>query len=570
MGSHLRIGARLSLGFGIILALLVAVLVTDNIISSKNRSELFKGIKTTNLKLELTTKMKSAQLEGVVSLRSIGIYTDPKRMNKEEASLKAHRKSFVEAREQLKSMDVSEAAKRHFANIERLDKELEAPISEAITYALSFNTEAVANVIATRTDPIYRQMLVELNALVDLQKAEERIMLDAAVASGQQLMWINSLIGLVAVIIGIIFSQLITRSITVPLNDAVTIAKRVAAGDLTSVVQVNSRDETGELMQALKIMTESLMRIVGQVRQSTETIVNISRDIAAGDMDLSARTEAESSSLEETAAAMEQLTSTVQQNAGNAEQANQLSASASIIAEKGGKVVHAVVETMDSINTSSKKIVDIISVIDGIAFQTNILALNAAVEAARAGEQGRGFAVVATEVRNLAQRSAAAAKEIKHLISDSVEKVGGGMKLVAEAGATMSEVVDSVKRVTDIMAEITMASKEQSSGIGEVNEAIAQMDKVTQQNARLVEEALKEVEMLQKQADGLEEVVSVFKLNDTGYVSPEHKPQAAAAKPAAKALTKLVSKPATKPPAKHIAAKQDSKTSKVEDGWEEF
>ncbi len=569
MGSHLRIGARLSVGFGIILALLVAVLVTDNIISSKNRSELFKGIKTTNLKLELTTKMKSTQLEGVVSIRSIGIYTDPKRMNKEEAALKAHRKSFVEAREQLKSMDVSEAAKRHFANIERLDKELEGPITEAITYALSFNTEAVANVIATRTDPIYRQMLVELNALVDLQKAEERTMLDAAVASGQQLMWINSLIGLIAVIIGIIFSQLITRSITLPLNDAVTIAKRVAAGDLTSVVQVKSRDETGELMQALKIMTESLMRIVGQVRQSTSTIVHISRDIAAGDMDLSARTEAESSSLEETASAMEQLTSTVQQNADNAEQANQLSASASIIAEKGGKVVHAVVETMDSINTSSKKIVDIISVIDGIAFQTNILALNAAVEAARAGEQGRGFAVVATEVRNLAQRSAAAAKEIKHLISDSVEKVGGGMKLVAEAGATMSEVVDSVKRVTDIMAEITMASKEQSSGIGEVNEAIAQMDKVTQQNAHLVEQALKEVEMLQKEANGLEEVVSVFKLNDSGRVSPASQAPTAPAQPM-QALAKPGSKPATQRSVKQVASSKGGKASKVEDGWEEF
>jgi methyl-accepting chemotaxis protein len=567
MSSNLRIGARLSLGFGIILALLVAVLVTDNIISSRNRNELFKGIETANLKLELTTKMKTTQLEGVVSIRSIGIYNDVKSMNREEAALKSYREAFNNARKSLQAMDVSEKAKKHFANIERLDKELEGPIGEARTYALSFNTEAVANVIATRTDPIYRQMLAELNALVDLQKAEERAMIAAAVASGQQLMWMNSLIGLVAVIIGIIFSQLITRSITQPLNDAVTIAKRVAAGDLTSVVQVKSRDETGELMQALKIMTESLMRIVGEVRQSTETIVNISRDIAAGDMDLSARTEAESSSLEETAAAMEQLTSTVQQNADNAEQANQLSASASIIAEKGGKVVHAVVETMDSINISSKKIVDIISVIDGIAFQTNILALNAAVEAARAGEQGRGFAVVATEVRNLAQRSAAAAKEINHLISDSVEKVGGGMKLVAEAGATMSEVVDSVKRVTDIMAEITMASKEQSSGIAEVNEAIAQMDKVTQQNARLVEEALKEVEMLQKQADGLEEVVSVFKLNDSVYVSPEHKPKAAPAKPAAKALTKPIGKPATQRAVKQVAA---SKGGKVEDGWEEF
>jgi methyl-accepting chemotaxis protein len=252
--------------------------------------------------------------------------------------------------------------------------------------------------------------------------------------------------------------------------------------------------------------------IVGEVRQGTDTIATASGQIAAGNMDLSSRTEEQASSLEETAASMEELTSTVKQNADNARQANQLAVSASSVAVRGGSVVNQVVGTMGSINASSRKIVDIIGVIDGIAFQTNILALNAAVEAARAGEQGRGFAVVAAEVRNLAQRSAAAAKEIKTLIGDSVEKVEEGSKQVAEAGKTMDEIVDSVKRVTDIMAEIQAASQEQTQGIEQINQAITQMDQVTQQNAALVEEAAAAAQSLQEQASGLSQVVSVFKL----------------------------------------------------------
>jgi methyl-accepting chemotaxis protein len=260
-------------------------------------------------------------------------------------------------------------------------------------------------------------------------------------------------------------------------------------------------------------MNDSLVRIVGEVRNGTDTIASASSQIAAGNLDLSGRTEQQASSLEETAASMEQLTATVKQNADNARQANQLAVTASGVALKGGSVVAEVVGTMGAINASSRKIVDIIGVIDGIAFQTNILALNAAVEAARAGEQGRGFAVVAAEVRNLAQRSAAAAKEIKTLIGDSVDKVEEGSKQVAQAGKTMDEIVDSVKRVTDIMAEITAASQEQSSGIEQVNQAITQMDQVTQQNAALVEEAAAAAASLQEQANNLSQAVSVFKLD---------------------------------------------------------
>ncbi|WP_421956667.1 methyl-accepting chemotaxis protein [Polaromonas sp.] len=319
-------------------------------------------------------------------------------------------------------------------------------------------------------------------------------------------------LSVVALLIGCTLAWLLTRGITRPLSEAVKVAETVAAGDLSSRIEVSSKDETGQLMQALKAMNDSLSKVVGEVRHGTDTIATASSQIASGNQDLSSRTEEQASSLEETAASMEELTSTVKQNADNARQANQLAVSASSVAVRGGSVVAEVVDTMGAINASSRKIVDIIGVIDGIAFQTNILALNAAVEAARAGEQGRGFAVVAAEVRNLAQRSAAAAKEIKTLIGDSVDKVEEGSKQVAEAGKTMDEIVDSVKRVTDIMAEITAASQEQTSGIEQINQAITQMDQVTQQNAALVEEAAAAAASLQEQASGLSQVVSVFRL----------------------------------------------------------
>ena len=321
-------------------------------------------------------------------------------------------------------------------------------------------------------------------------------------------------LALIASIIGVACAAFITRAITRPIIEAVKVAQTVASGDLTSRIVVSTTEETGQLLQALHDMNASLVSIVGQVRGGTETIATASTQIAVGNLDLSSRTEEQASSLEETASSMEELTSTVRQNADNAQQANALARTASGVAVKGGAVVAQVVGTMESINSSSNKIVDIISVIDGIAFQTNILALNAAVEAARAGEQGRGFAVVASEVRNLAQRSASAAKEIKTLIGASVEQVSAGSKLVAEAGSTMDEIVASVQRVSDIISEITAASSEQSAGIDEINRAIGQMDAVTQQNAALVEEAAAAAESMQNQAHKLAEVVSVFKLHE--------------------------------------------------------
>ena len=320
-------------------------------------------------------------------------------------------------------------------------------------------------------------------------------------------------LGVLLLAFGAWAAWVISRSITVPLNSALGIANTVAEGDLTTQFdQQTTRDEIGDLMKALRGMNDALRRVVSQVQSGTTAIATASSEIASGNLDLSSRTEQQASSLEETASSMEELTSTVRQNADNANQANQLAQAASDVAARGGEIVGQVVETMGSIDASSRKIVDIIGTIDGIAFQTNILALNAAVEAARAGEQGRGFAVVASEVRNLAQRSAAAAKEIKELIDNSVTQVNAGTSLVQQAGTTMGEVVTSVRRVTDIMGEITSASREQSVGIDEVNQAIGQMDQVTQQNAALVEQAAAAAASMQEQAAQLAQVAASFRL----------------------------------------------------------
>ena len=389
---------------------------------------------------------------------------------------------------------------------------------------------------------------------------------------------------MIAVSFGVLLSAFLgwflIRGITRPLAQAAHLAERVAAGDLTKKIIVGPDNEMGKLLTGLKHMNESLIKIVQQVRYGTDEIAQASSEIARGNMDLSQRTEQQASSLEETASSMEELTATVKQNADNARQANQLAASASEVASKGGAVFSHVVETMNSISDSSRKIVDIIGVIDGIAFQTNILALNAAVEAARAGEQGRGFAVVASEVRSLAQRSAAAAKEIKALIGDSVERVEAGGRLVNEATSTMSEIVTSVQRVTDIMGEISSASQEQTAGIEQINVAVTEMDNTTQQNAALVEEAAAAAQALQEQSAKLAQVVSVFKLNDQDAMqSTSHSTegqhnftQPAKARPARVALPpKKVSMAATAS-ASRSTNKSTNKPSKpsADDGWEEF
>jgi methyl-accepting chemotaxis protein len=320
------------------------------------------------------------------------------------------------------------------------------------------------------------------------------------------------MLGVSAVALGVGFAWYITRTITQPISDAVRVAQSVSSGDLTSEIAVSTRDEAGQLMNALKSMNSSLVDIVGQVRSGADSMADATSEIAAGNLDLSSRTERQASSLQQTASSMEQLTAIVRTNADNARQASALADAASETASRGGAVVAGMVQTMDAINASSRRIVDIIAVIDSIAFQTNILALNAAVEAARAGEQGRGFAVVATEVRGLAQRSAGAAREIKELIADSVEKVEAGASLTGKAGQTMDEIVAAIARVTAIMTEIADASEAQRAGIEQINIAIAQMDQTTQQNAALVEQAAAAAAAMQEQSEQLAQSVSVFKL----------------------------------------------------------
>ncbi|XAH23154.1 methyl-accepting chemotaxis protein [Xylophilus sp. GW821-FHT01B05] len=324
----------------------------------------------------------------------------------------------------------------------------------------------------------------------------------------------------VAVLLGAFLSWITARSVVAPMRHGVRVAESIAKGDLTMPIKTHSRDETGLFLRALAGMQQRLSGVVGEVRQHAESVATASAQIAQGNNDLSARTEQQASALEETAASMEQLGSTVRQNADNARQANQLALNASTVAIQGGEVVSEVVDTMKGINDSSRRIADIIGTIDGIAFQTNILALNAAVEAARAGEQGRGFAVVAAEVRSLAQRSADAAKEIKGLISASVERVELGTALVDKAGATMTEVVTAIRRVTDIMGEISAASAEQSAGVGQVSEAVTQMDQATQQNAALVEESAAAAASLRGQAEELVRAVAVFQLQSSA--APAH------------------------------------------------
>ena len=415
--------------------------------------------------------------------------------------------------------------------------------------ALEKDDAAAAEAALDSMKASYALHRAAINKVVELANKRNAVDEENAKAEIEQSVWVMLAIWLGASGLVTAFLLVVARGLLRQLggepHEVENIAQKIALGDL--VVQINTQpNDQSSVLFAMRNMRDSLVNIVGEVRSGTDTIATASSQIVAGNLDLSSRTEQQASSLEETAASMEELTSTVKQNADNARQANQLAESASCIAIAGGSVVRQVVDTMGAINTSSHKIVDIIGVIDGIAFQTNILALNAAVEAARAGEQGRGFAVVAAEVRSLAQRSAAAAKEIKTLIGDSVDKVEEGSRQVLAAGKTMDEIVGSVRRVTDIMAEITMASQEQTQGIEQINQAITQMDHVTQQNAALVEEAAAAAQALQEQADSLSDVVSVFKLGQDDQARP--------AVPAGQGNVGYRSEPRQPPLARHAIA----------------
>ncbi|MBK1889927.1 MCP four helix bundle domain-containing protein [Undibacterium sp. 14-3-2] len=426
-------------------------------------------------------------------------------------------KGATEMRDKIEPLLTTDEEKRLFSDITEQRKIYTAAREDILRAKNSGQAEEANQIIEQVFMPAAKKYQELVQQLLEAQRGYLNHLANAVQDNYQSAKSTILALSLAAFICGMICAWLLSRSITRELGGepsyAADIARHIAAGDLATEIKIESSDHSS-LLYAMKHMRDSLADIVSQVRAGTETIASASNQIAAGNMDLSARTEAEASALEETAASMEELNATVRQNADNARQANQLAASASEVAAKGGAVVTEVVSTMHGINGSASKITEIIGVIDGIAFQTNILALNAAVEAARAGEQGRGFAVVATEVRNLAQRSAAAAKEIKVLIGDSLDQVQTGSKLVEQAGVTMRDIVNSVGQVAAIMQDITSASQEQSLGIAQVNQAITQMDDTTQQNSALVEEAATASVSLQDQAQNLAQMVSVFKLGN--------------------------------------------------------
>lgn len=435
----------------------------------------------------------------------------------------------------------------------------------------SGNQEAAYIMVNTSLLPAADRYLSSLKELAALQLQGYEAAQAIFAEQRQNNAWFAQGMGLVLVLLLVAGTYVLIQQIRKPLRDAINVAETIANGDLTVRVAVDREDEFGEMMRAIAHMQGQLVHLVSDVRKGTSNIEVASEEIASGNNDLSARTEQASSNLQMTASSMDALTSTVKQSAESARQANRLAESATHVAQRGGEVVNQVVATMNDINSSSRKISDIISVIDGIAFQTNILALNAAVEAARAGEQGRGFAVVASEVRSLAGRSADAAKEIKTLINNSVEKVEGGSQLVAQAGQTMSEIVTSVQRVTDIIGEITAASAEQADGIAQVNSSIGELDQMTQQNAALVEQAAAASSSMREQAHRLAQVVAAFKLSanqQTTASSPRQalrsaKPAASIAKPSEAKAKSAAAKPLLAGTAGSAAAKQD-------DSWETF
>ncbi len=512
MFSNLRISARLAIGFAIVL-LLSIVSTSYSLINARSAAEATKRMTEQPLiKERLVSDWYVYTYSAIARTALIARSADETLATTFAKPIADSVTKSTELIRQVEPLLSSDEEKAMMKEIVAVRVKYQAAKVDVMNAKKAGDAEASVRIFNDAFMPAADAYSAKLKAFVALQRKsidDTAQGLDAASARAFNLLVV---LGALVVLIGAVSAYLISRSITRPLQAAVNVAETVANGDLSTTFDAAPRDEIGDLMRSLKAMNDSLFKVVSEVQVGTRSIATASNEIAAGNLDLSARTEQQASSLEETAASMEELTSTVRQNADNAYQANQLALAASGVAAKGGDIVGKVVDTMGSIDASSRKIVDIIGVIDGIAFQTNILALNAAVEAARAGEQGRGFAVVASEVRSLAQRSASAAKEIKDLIGDSVGQVNIGTKLVQEAGTTMRDVVDSVARVNDIMSEITSASQEQRIGIDQVNEAIAQMDQVTQQNAALVEEAAAAAASLQEQADSLASVAAGFKL----------------------------------------------------------
>jgi len=516
--NDVRIGIRLGAGFGVVLFLLALIGALGLSQLSRMQDSIDNITNFNNVETSLASSMRESVMDRMIALRNVVLLSDPAGMQQEVERIRKDAERYADDERKLRAVFALDAGttaeeKRMLDSATGFAAEARPLIDKAIELGQANNTAEATKLLIGDLRPVQVKWIGVLGKLADF---EEKLSLQNGVETQKEYVFARTLtmaLGALALLIGAGVAWAITRGITAPLAHAVEVAQAIAAGDLRSRIQTGRGDEAGALLRALDHMNGSLLRIVAGVRAGTETMASASNQIAAGNLDLSSRTEEQAGSLEETASSMEELTSTVKQNADNTRQANMLASSASAVASKGGQTVAEVIATMEDINASARKITDIIGVIDGIAFQTNILALNAAVEAARAGEQGRGFAVVASEVRNLAQRSATAAREIKELIGDSLSKVEAGTRLVNTAGATMEEVVGSVKQVSEIIAEIAAAGQEQSAGLEQVNMAVSQMDQVTQENAALVEEAAAAAQSLQDQAGKLVELVSVFQVD---------------------------------------------------------
>ncbi|WP_322007901.1 methyl-accepting chemotaxis protein [Paraburkholderia tropica] len=591
--SHLKIGPRLSAGFAVVLLLLGAV----GGIGLLQASRIYDGtlalgddwlpsVQTLGRLRSVADDVRRTSLRSLLAVDAAD--KDALRTQHAQfitdfaATLDAYSKLVSSAEERRCYDEINAAWTAYLDHDKQLQTLADAGDSGAAD-ARALASGASAKSFATA------QSLINDDIKLNQQGAEAEVARAKSAYAGA-FAWTIGLIAL-AIALGIVIALVITRSITAPLARAVSVAETVARGDLTARIDVTGNDEASQLLSALRHMNERLVDLVARVRTGSEGIATAAAQIAAGNTDLSQRTEEQAASLEETAASMEELTATVKQNADNATQGNTLAGQASSTATRGGEVVGRVVDTMREISQSSEQVAQIISVIEGIAFQTNILALNAAVEAARAGEQGRGFAVVAGEVRTLAQRSATAAKEIKDLIATSVERVNNGTALVDDAGRTMSEIVQSVRRVADLMGEITAASGEQRTGIEQVSQAVSQMDEVTQQNAALVEEASAAAQSLSTQAGALRELVSVFKVSGAAasavsmtsttavrapaaVAAPAVKPvsasPAAAKRRATPAPRAAASEPALRQPAPRAEPVAAAAAATSDDDWETF
>ncbi len=534
--SRLTIGARLALGFGAVLALMMVLTALAVSRVGQIDAALNHINDVNNVKQRHAINFRGSVHDRAIALRDVVLASDNAGAQPALERIRVLAADYERAAVALDALfaargDILPEERAALAAIKEEEGKAQPLIAQVSALRLGGDLEGARSLLAREAGPAFVAWLASVNRLIDLEEALSKTAAEGARAlSGSFLAWM-ALLCAIAVAIGALGAWIISRGLLRQLGGqpdyAMRIAGSIAAGELGVRIDTAPGDRSS-LLYAMQGMRDSLVGIVSQVRAGTLTIADASTEIAAGNQDLAQRTERQARTLMDTAASMEELTGTVRQNADNARQANALAESASSVALRGGAVVGQVVETMATINDSSKQIADIVGVIDSIAFQTNILALNAAVEAARAGEQGRGFAVVAGEVRNLAQRSAAAAHQIKDLIQASVERVDAGARLVDAAGSTMDEIVTSVKRVTDIMAEISLASAEQSAGIEQVNAAIGRMDEATRQNAALVEQASAAAGALQDEAAGLAQVVSVFKTTQAQPATVALAPQSGA------------------------------------------